>query len=298
MDITIIPIEVFLGHLPYSGIGKPNVQLQEKAEWLSRTFSCFQESLSEPKKWQRPERTVKASSRPIEKPRIGNRDLSNENLARKDFVSHMNKLSASNKQSIFKHIQQTLRPGFHVQYIQWLWEYMLMSPVYQDLYMDVIPIVATSGGVKQTQDILMDMWNAYCKEKKWVPDADMFDEQQEYDEFCSYLIWKKKAIASIQAWIRLGRSQYMHKHLAKDLFSHLLQSCSEYMHTPSKTLEVLLEQVLHYLAIQQPDILELHSWVDQWKPSFASMSPAIRFKLCDIEEWMQGKSENKHRTRK
>lgn len=298
MDITTIPIEVFLGHLPFSVDRAANVQLQEKARWLAQTFPCFQESLTENKKWQRPNNPAKPNHpvRPMEKPRIGNRDLSNENLARKDFVSHMNKLSTANKQAIFKHIQQTLRPGFLPQYIQWLWEYMLQSPAYQDLYLEVIPMVTALEGPQRTQDILRDMWTAYCTEQKWIPSADVFEE--EYDDFCNYLLWKKKAIASIQAWIRLGRTQYMSKNTARDLFTYLLHSCSQHMTQPSKTLEVLLEQVLQYLALQKPDVLELHTWMDQWRPSFATMPPAIRFKLYDMEEWMQGKNEKIQKSRK
>ncbi len=295
MDITIVPIEVFLDHLPYSGT--PKKHLQDKAQWLANTFSCFQEAVNEPKKWQRSERNVVKPSRNMEKPRIGNRDLSKENIARKDFVSHMNKLTASNKQSIFKQIQQSLRIEFLPNYIQWIWEYMLSSPAYQDLYIEVISIVATSGGVKSIQDILVSLWDTYCHEKKWIATPDIFEEQ-EYDEFCSYLLWKKKAIASVQAWIRLGHTPFMNREIVRELFTYLLNSCSEHMSTPSKTLEVLLEQMLQYMALHTPDLLELHAWVDEWKPTFAAMPPAIRFKLCDVEEMIQGKNEIKPKNKK
>jgi hypothetical protein len=283
------PIVIELDQFLRIGNCRTSEVLVQKASWLQQTFECFQETEnSAPKpRWNKVERP----SRKADKPRIGNRDLSNEAIARKDFLGLMNKLSSTNKEHMIKQMRASLRPEFKTMYVQIIWDFMLRAPDFQDIYSDVYLNLSCNIDIR---DDIQELWTNYFTSKNWIPPTSILENNEEYDEFCEYVKWKKRAIAAIRGWIYMCRKMLLDQKCEQQLFAALVADVNERVQAgPCKVLEVLLEQLLAFLAHTNHDMHAITPCIGVWSERAPSMPPSMRFKLYDVRDIVVRKNERK-----
>lgn len=243
------------------------------------------------------------TNRRAERPRIGTRELCREDMSRKDFIANMNKLSRQNYDSILRLIRTTYNSNFLSNYMDIVWDLMIRQADYQDLHIQVIEhLLQLTPSEKKT--MVSQYWNQKCTDffenKRWVPEGDIREALQsnsneEYDEFCDYIKWKKRIGASFQAWIRLMVSTLIDAKYDV-CFCHILESIEEAIKEKQhKYLDCLLEWCLlihKVLPIHDESFMQLYTSlalnekIDQWKEIIKEqkLSSAFRFKLMDIQE--------------
>jgi hypothetical protein len=236
------------------------------------------------------------SLRRNERPRIGVRELSREDISRKDFTANMNKLSRQNYDSILRLIRTTYNSNFLQNYMDIVWSMMLRQVDFQDLHIQVVQhLMHITPPDKKIR--VSDYWNQRCRtyfdDKEWTPTDDLFGQNtsDEYDDFCDYIKWKKKTGASLLAWLRLMDAGVIPVHYDR-CFSSIIESIQDALCEHNyKYFDCLLEWFLQMVKFgvtlpshQFPDNIHiiLNDWLDVIQEQ--KLSSALRFRLMDIRE--------------
>ncbi len=199
-------------------------------------------------------------------PRIGNRELSREAVARKDFLAFINKLSPQNACSITQQAQASLRGDFIHMYVDMLWDAMLRAPDFQVLYIDLLVAIDKKHSVFGD---IQRIWDGYLHTCGWNSAGPVGS----YDEFCDHVKSKKRAIASVRAWIQLTE-----RHLCSDdVASVLLEKLVE-----SGPVDATLDGIAEYCRAQSPLIRGIQKTLQAWYDNAQQLPPMTRFKLYDI----------------
>jgi hypothetical protein len=244
------------------------------------------------------------SNRRAERPRIGTRELCREDMSRKDFVANMNKLSRQNYDSILRLIRTTYNSNFLSNYMDIVWDLMIRQADYQDLHIQVIEHLLQLTPMEK-KPLVSKYWNDKCidffEHKRWIPEGDIQEALQsnssneEYDEFCDYIKWKKRIGASFQGWIRLMISTMIDSQY-NICFHSMIESIDNAFESNShKYLDCLFEWFLliHKVIPIQDELfqafykeLALKDKIESWKETVKEkkLSSAFRFKLMDILE--------------
>lgn len=275
----VIPVDQFfcdIQHVPR------NELMMEKAKWLMESFECFQEGNDSKPKWHRVEKTFK---KPMEKPRIIKKELSRESIAKRDFLGCMNKLAPGNRESVTRTILQTHRPEFIEMYTQIVWDFMLRAPEYQTLYIELLSSL-------NAKDAIHAIWKSYVQDTFWLPTETVLEESTDYDDFCEYVKWKKRAVAAVRAWMLLYKFRMIDVSIVHSLTQYIFDTTDELMFAePSKKLEAILDQVLelvHY-ADHTPSIIS--DRIKEWERIGDDMLPIIKFKIYDIRDSILEKND-------
>ena len=230
-----------------------------------------------------------------ERPRIGTRELSREDISRKDFLANLNKLSRQNYESILRLIRTTYNSNFLQNYMDITWEMMLRQVDFQDLHIEVVQHLMNITPPDKKERVT-NYWNERCKSyfdnKEWTPPEDIFTTQSsvdEYDDFCDYIKWKKKTGASLLAWLRLMDAGVIPSHYAI-CFASIMDSIQEALKLQKyKYFDCLLEwflQMVRFGVDKYPfgdDIVfTLNDWMDTI--THYGLSSSLRFKIMDIHD--------------
>lgn len=232
---------------------------------LAKQYACFRD---EPRRPRRHEVHSHA-----EKPRIGNRELSREAIARKEFLALLNKLSPQNASAIIAQTQASLRSDFIGMYVEMIWDAMLRSPEFQGLYIGML------AAIDQKHSVFGDIqriWEAYLVQKPWVS-SDVVSVSPSYDEFCDHVKDKKRTIASIRGWIGLVEQRLCKEEIGSSLIAQLVEAGPTDM-----SLDGLME------FCRAPSYLtpSIHATIQQWHDNAQQLPPMTRFKLYDVYEKM------------
>ena len=238
-----------------------------------------------------------------------------EGLARKEFMPLMNKLTQKNKSAIMMQIKNIIRPVNVKVYIDIIWGICLDCPMYQALYVEALELVATASqdimGIKKS---LNERFCNFIDEEKYIPPAAITPTStEEYDEFCDYMKWKKRALATISLLIILEKTGFVEAVclLTKDL----LDTCNEYLNAKLyEQADIILEQLMliytHGLSnsntqpknlsssltpIPCPYVDEITTFTGCWLPLTNQMRPSTRFKFYSFAETMERNSRNVNR---
>lgn len=258
--------------------------LDEKAEFMRSSFACFQDHAEPSKKWGKHEAPQKIA-RP-DKLRIGTRELSREHIARKDFLALMNKLSDANKLSILQTLKQVFREDCLDVYMQVTWDHMQRAPEFHALYMSVLKtvsnILAKPNLWREKWHLL---WKDYVMHQQWRP-SDQLLQEEDYDEFCDFVKWRKRTIASINAWKLLEQHQWV-QGVHDSLLQTIINACNDELTLTngSKLADVLLDEI-HALMEGTPPTkwMTIESFVKKWMQDPEQLRPSSRFKLYDLYE--------------
>jgi hypothetical protein len=175
-----------------------------------------------------------------------------------------------------------------------IWSMMVRQPDFQDLHIQVIQHLLTITPPERkafVQTYWSDRCQAYFKEKGWTPTDALLSSasQEEYDEFCDYIKWKKTTGASLLAWLRLME----HKIIPMN-YELCFQSIIESIHAAfrqhlHKFAECLLEWFLQMSSLDLedfhfPDDIDfiLNDWLEIIKER--GLSSCLKFKIMDVCE--------------
>ena len=248
--------------------------------------------------------TAGVASAPAEKPRIGNRELSLENLARKDFLGVLNKLSAANQATLIANFAKVIRPDFADLYVKLFWEGFLRSSDYQPVQINLLTLFAEHFPVQPRINALL---SEYRTERLWMPaegvlppptaapapgaaSATRGDAAADYDDFCDYVKWRKKTVNTIHAWRVLAGSGWVAPDVLQEVLSDVLADFRQSLATLPETVklaETLAEQMFVYAksigsagALRPETLAELRSLPAE------SFPPALRFKIYDLRDFL------------
>lgn len=240
---------------------------------LVKQYSCFREDTK-----KCPPRNLRHNDGHVEKPRIGNRELSREAIARKDFLALINKLSLQNAQAIITQCQSSLRPEFLGMYVDMLWDAMLRSPDFQGLYIDMLVAIDKSHSVFGD---VQRIWDTYLQQQAWVSASMAADSTSDYDDFCDHVKAKKRAIASVRAWIHLTHRTMCKSDVAATLLAKLIE------HGPT---DITFDGIIEFYKARSPCLTPVTvSTLKAWYDAAQQLPPMTRFKLYDLWEMVPKK---------
>lgn len=279
--------------------------LNDKAEQLRINYNCFQMHYEDEKylnnngnnRWHRNGNVNKNNDnnsvpkiQRTDKIKIGNKDLSRESIARKDFLALMNKLSEQNKSAIQQTLKQVFREDCLDIYLQIMWDQMQRCSDFHHLHLSILK---TIHSLITTPDLWakkwIELWNKYISSSSWKPKLELL-EDDDYDEFCDFVKWRKRAITAIQAWKLLAKYKWIsnvESILIPKIFNDLMNAmiCSP---NGDKLMDVYLDELLCLIVDLNidkhlPAYLQcLQNMLDN--TDIDSLRPSTRFKMYDIKE--------------
>jgi hypothetical protein len=265
---------------------------EAKAAHMKTAHKCFQASISAAAnsgsnthtKWVR-----LTEKRP--QPKFIN-STSEEDLARKEFLPLMNKLTLKNKNSIFIQVRRCIKQAFIGVYIDIVWDLCLNCPTYQELYIEVLDLIRTLGSEK-CKELLQLRFDTFMDNKMYLMPEEVLSDQESYDEFCASVKWKKRALSTIQLHILLEKKCLLDSTVI--LCQKILEMSETYMKAGSYTqIDPLLEQ-LYILytdnnATQKPYFDDITSFVQKWLQHADTMKLSTKFKFYNFSEALEKKS--------
>jgi hypothetical protein len=237
--------------------------------------------------------------RRVERPRIGIREFSREDISRKDFMANMNKMSRQNYEAILRHIRTTYNSNFLENYMDIVWAMMTRQMDYQDLYILVIQHLLQITPTEK-KGVVLEYWNDRCKTyfetHAWMPTMELLDSMsEEYDEFCDYIKWKKLTGASLTAWLRLMSNGIVEEQFELCFDTMMKQTEDAIQQSSPRLLDCFLEWLLRMVGLDiqyiypESYIVQLNDWMSTIKDR--GMSSALRFKITDIIQCISSKQK-------
>lgn len=285
-DLIVIPRSSF----PRS-VHDHDKGLLDKYTWLKSTFKCFTNDNTS--QWKKKHYNVVAttpSNHNAVRNKIGGKDLSCESIARKDVMSLMNKVTATNKEHIFNQLKTSLREQFAPMYIHVIWDFMLLLPDLQDVYVDVLLQLSCYIDVKVH---ITHIWESYIGDQQWVP---MSVDDTGYDEFCDHVKWKKQSVAKVKGFCMFIKKLLLPESCYDILISSLIRTCEDVIHQKHhKHAEMLVDQIATFVSCAPSHCCKegIVQNATTWKHMASDMPPALRFKLYDFYDLVTRKYENK-----
>jgi hypothetical protein len=278
-----------------------------KADTLQKSFTCFQENQDtrqhiskNDSKWtrnnaqQRPSQPRSQLSTRTEKPFIGvSREISKEERIKRDFMGFINKLSEGNRKNISLYFENNLQISYIEIYVRLLWEAMLRSEDFQNLYIECLEEISKKcENQDEINTKLTDIWIIYVNDKKWLPIESLINEQ-DYDDFCDFVKWKKTSITYIQGFSKCIVKSWLTDTLYDDLLRELIDSIHIFfINSPEgcKVIDALLDQLL--IVLEHTNKLQdepVHIFIFSLEDNVPTFRPSTRFKIYDIKEFLNRK---------
>lgn len=266
-----------------------DVHLFAKAQWLKSQFDCFR--TDNVPMWKKRQNTHHAKPSPLPRPKIGNKEMSTEAIAKKEATSLMNKLSMTNKDHIFTQLKSSIREQHADVYTTIIWDFMLLCPDQQPLYCDILLQLSCYISVHPH---VTRIWDNYISHKAWIP-PQIDESNGTYDDFCDHVKWKKQAIAKVKGFVGLCRKTLLPSECCTTLLTELLATCSKSLSkNDHKETEVFIDQLFAFLHSSahvycDSTVLEVAT---KWRALAPTLSPALKFKLYDLHDLVIKKNES------
>lgn len=259
--MDVVPLSVFLTAAKCTPFSK---ELKNKVKWLLDTYECFHTD--------RPPVHIEQQRHNRRVRRIGDRDLSTENLTKKSMMMLMNKLSATNKEHIIKQVRNAFRAEYAEMITHTVWEFMLLCPDHQDIYSDVLIMLTPHINM-----YIHEIWEKFVATDGWIIRV---CNMEEYDDFCEYVKLKKRALAAVRGFMQLSKKNILPPSVMEILANKVHEQCDQEIKGCSpesmKKVELLLEEVA-ILPTPPPQIKD-------WLELASTLPPSIRFKIYDIND--------------
>jgi hypothetical protein len=321
MSVVKIPLDVFM-HVRKGLSGQTSSQLLSKAEYLKTTFKCFTEvvpihgngfrsdgnknfqhsgsnSSHAHHRWKNGNNFGKMKKGPVrsERVKIGNTGDSSA-LIKREFFSLMNKLTSLNKSKLIQSLSKTMSVEHIDIYVPIIWDMMLRSVDQQPLYIEVINLIRTNESSPDPICNFEDIWKEYILNKKWLPEETLVISD-EYDEFCDFMKWKKRAVATVHAFFILASESIISANVLQELSHHLIDDLNKHLSDSNVNTQVtnaVLEQIgalVEHIGISKTKNKDkkhanmIRTCLNNHVKNAQTFAPMIRFKIMDIAENMK-----------
>jgi len=271
--------------------------IDAKAQEMRQQYMCFTAGEENDRRYQSKvasghhQRNSGAQRHASERTKIGNRVFSKEVIARKEFLMYANKLSPQNKSQIIKTFKLHVRQECLDIYVALSWDLMLRAADYQEMYTEFVAITADNATISEK---FKGVYEQYINDRYWYPKKELTIHDsvtEDYDEFCDFVKWKKRAAAAVKAitvmvkcgWIPSSCIPNVISLIIEDVKNEIESQSSHNAQIGTRTLDALLEQLFilgnlseknEYLIANVATIVED---IDKFRP-------ATKFKILDLKE--------------
>lgn len=271
----------------------PDANMQRRIQELVTKYPCFRPEMSSHSTWRnskpawrnrRQPHTLSESRTPLVQKRLF-QPITEDDVARKEFISYLNKLSIQNAKQIIQSILKILRPNYIPLYIQLVWEIMMVQHDYQELYIELLNEMKTVLDEVSIANECKILWEGYVNKEGWL--LKLHKQQDAYNDFCDYVKEKKCIYGALKAWMTLLDHQWIHNVTPHTLIGYLLKAISDIVAVApcdKEQLECLFQQIYNYMryAVTIEDFKKL--LYDDWGQYNKNWSPFVKFKWLDIKE--------------
>ena len=241
------------------------------------------------------------------------KEISKEDRMKREFMSFINRLSEGNRKNIPTYFQTNLQVDFIDIYFRLVWEAMLRSENFQHLYIDCFEAIYTQAYKETDTNVAIDgqvitnnnlqqpevfmskinvLSKTYFDSEKWIPTDELINEQ-DYDDFCEFVKWKKTSITYIHGFSKFVNKSWLSTSLYEELSEKLITAIKKYLsEIPEgcKVTDALLEQLLilvEYTKLDQDKDINL--FIKSLNDKCQQYRPSTRFKIYDIKEYLDRK---------
>lgn len=313
-DYVIIDIDQFIQFRKNHYTPLEHIQL--KADTLQKTFTCFQESTDSKNniypqnhsagssgKWGKGQAFSRNSAPPPRQPpatrpdklTFGGREISNEDRIKRELLAFINRLSEGNRKNIITYFENNLQVEFIDTYVRLLWEAMLRSEDFQELYIECFQAIYTLL-CKNTDNVFIEkittLWSSYVTDEKWIP-SDALINEKDYDDFCDFVKWKKTSITYIHGFSKCVTKEWLRVTTYDNLSDKLIVSIEKFLdESPEgcKVTDALLDQLLilvEYTKTAQDEPIK--TFIKSLHTNAVDYRPSTRFKIYDLKEFLERK---------
>lgn len=314
-QVTQVPLQVFLQIRTRSDL--VDVEAASKAQQLQDTYACFKISGDchqhhrhgkhahthggSSNRWSRkgPAADRHKDERRLtrtEVVKIGSKELSRQNLARKDFMALMNKLSRQNKLHIHQTVQNVFREDCLSVYVDILWDLMQRSADLITLYMEVIDVLVHVSENKESWPLKWaKTWDEFEQGGGPAPNQELLADD-DYGEFCDYIKWKKRTNGALCACVHLAKAGYIRSTIPMDT-AELIKVAFDETILPSdlqpsgtKVSDAHIDQLRCMIAEEHGLCCDrcirdaALAWCEGWCSKGSHLRPSTRFKMLDLME--------------
>lgn len=264
--------------------------LINKSKDLQNNYNCFASnydarSLWEKKKFIATKIRNKDFKSVRAKPLLHCSDFSEEAKFKKEFTGYLNKLSDVNKNVIYNKIKifiNTIDKQFIPLLFDIIWLFIKKSS--NIIYIDVLYLF--------NEDVISEsikiLWDKYLKDHEWIPpdyvlNRNILLKDENYDDFCEYIKWKKSSLSIIRAWCYIFKKEdkiYSINYLLYNIIDIIKDHISGKNIIKKHVLDIALDQINTILDSHKNE--EVFEIISEWDhDSFESSS---KFKLLTILE--------------
>jgi len=219
--------------------------------------------------------------------------INNDSVSHREFISILNKITNINQQKLIIKVKDIIKEEHTSVYVSLLWDMMLRCPDFQNIYINIIDIIRTKSNVINMDDF-KEIWSKYILDRKWLPESSVCININEYDEFCDFMKWKKRANAAINGFMLLVVNNIVSDNIVYELTKYVVNSTNIYMtdelyNDSIQIMNALLEQIISIV-----NILKIYKcnqtknciieFVKNNESNINHMSPSNKFKFIDIIE--------------
>ena len=246
-----------------------------------------------------------------ERPRIGIRELSREDMCKKEFLSLTNKVSPQNKDSIVKKMIAGLAPQYACMYCKVLWSIMQRPvQIYQNIYAEFARIVAVNTPMPNKltfKGAWESCWREVTEgEKALINVPTMFNDVTDEGVFHEWSVWKKCRINLVKGCIFLCYHGVFTKppivilepimlavdKALEDLYAQSAASAASATSSSSPIAAHIIDYWLEILSvswnaendIQQPMMKIALQKLNHWYNLSTNLPPKCRFKIESLKE--------------
>lgn len=234
--------------------------LINKSKDLQNNYNCFASNYDARSLWEK-KRFIAAKIRNKDaknvkaKPFFTNNDFTDDSKIKKEFTGYLNKLSDVNKQVIYTKIKNFINNIDKSKYcllFEIIWLFIKKSS--NNIYVDVLYLFDEDV----INDVIKLSWDNFLKDREWIPpnfisNNDILFKDENYDEFCEYIKWKKSIISIIRAWCYIFKKENKEHNI-----NYLLNTILDIVKDHVSKKEILKKHILDIALDQITTILSLY----------------------------------------
>lgn len=286
-----IPLTIFLNYYEHFDNELLNTDLQKKAFDLVNNYNCFvcnydAKSLWEKKKLIAQKKNIKTTNNNRNnKPRILLNNLNNETKNKKEFIAYLNKLTDVNKEIIYNKITIFIK-DLSTDILNSLFDVLInfIKVSSNNIYIDVLYLFKKDF-IKTN---IYNYCNNFIANKSWLSPEIIIDyktlyNNDNYDQYCSYIKIKKHSLSIIKALIiilkKLNNYDYIQQ-LLENIFADIEKYISNNDNNFKHIIELLLDELTIILDyVPNKEITEKIKNIDLNQFEYST-----KFKIMKINE--------------